>query len=443
MTRLQAMHHSGQLSTYIVSTLPMGNLATGWIEQGLLGKGFTGNIQDKEIQEELVIPIDRFTRLIEDYGTDINTGVFILGEHGLNKSKFVTLTGKSNSRKDTVTAIGFNSATIETLELLGIIERFISQKVETTISTDPNLDYVEDLLTDVANGSVTHLLSLSLQHGKQKPMNWIKKIMQTDLSSETVLAQAGNPQEISQFILLLSRWLLGLDLFGNTKNAIASILLVQDTQIVLWFWDQPQRIVTFAIIEGISVDRVLRKFVLPLWYTPPESSQESIGPKVVIEKTTKRQEITISDTKRKSDSTIPDSQSITIVRTRLTELNSRLSPIISHLNVLEKQITKIMKDSRFQSMSEQSDTAIEELRRIENETKILEDISTRLREMEKQIDTVTSSDSSSSSLSSDEIQKIVSKMAALRTLIDKIDVEIGQLDSRVSEIESLKFKRRT
>ena len=88
-------------------------------------------------------------------------------------------------------------------------------------------------------------------------------------------------------------------------------------------------------------------------------------------------------------------------------------------------------------MGEHSDNALEELRRIEKDTKILEDISIRLREMDMQIETTVTS------LTPDEIQQIVGKMTALRNLIDKIEVEMGQLDSKVSDIESLKFKRRS
>jgi len=171
------------------------------------------------------------------------------------------------------------------------------------------------------------------------------------------------------------------------------------------------------------------------------------GPQVVIKKR-KRKQSQIQERVRSverivSDSVTPDSHSLTIVRTLLTEIINRLSPLISHIDVLEKRITKITKDTRKQSMSEHSENAIEEIRRIETETKILEDVSNRLRQMEKQIENITSSDPASSPLSSDEIQGIVSKMAVLRELIDKIEVEIDQLDSRVSDIESLIFKRQT
>ncbi len=449
VTRLQAMYHSEQLTVYIVSKLPEGKLTTGWIEQGLLSKGFTGNLLDKKIQEALVIPIDRFTRLTRDYETEIDRGLFILGEQGLNKSKLVTLvSNQSNSTKNSVSAVGFNSDNIQTHDLINIILRFLSEKTESKIDNDPNLDYIEELLADAANGYVSHLLALSLPSGKYKPIDWIRKILKTDLKSEAILAQFGNPHEIAPSVLLFSRWLLGLEIFKKTKNAIASIILVHDSHIVSFFWDSPQNLATFSIIDGFDIERVLGKYTLPLWYTSSDVIEDKPkGPQVVIEKRKRKQsqvqESVRSVDKTASNSVIPDSQSITIVRSLLTEILNRLSPLISHFDVLEKRVSKITKDTRKHSLSEHSENAIEELRRIEKETKILEDVSTRLRQMEKQIENITFSDSASTPLGSDEIQGIVSKMAALRELIDKIEVEIDQLDSRVAEIESLKFKHRT
>jgi len=406
VTRLQAMYHSEQLSAYIVSKLPKGKLTTGWIEQGLLSKGFTGNLQDKKNQVDLIIPIDRFTRLTRDYDAEIDHGLFILGEHGLNNSKLINLVSNLNiSPKNSINAIGFNSNNIQTQELIRIILRFLSEKTESVIDEDPNLDYIEELVADSANGEVRHLLSLSLPSGT-------------------------------------------LEIFRKTKNAIAAIILVCDSQIVSCFWDSPQNLATFAIIEGVDIERVLRKYSLPLWYTSNDVTEDKPkGPQVVIKKR-KRKQSQIQERVRSverivSDSVTPDSHSLTIVRTLLTEIINRLSPLISHIDVLEKRITKITKDTRKQSMSEHSENAIEEIRRIEKETKILEDVSNRLRQMEKQIENITSSDPASSPLSSDEIQGIVSKMAVLRELIDKIEVEIDQLDSRVSDIESLIFKRQT
>jgi len=248
VTRLQAMYHSEQLSAYIVSKLPKGKLTTGWIEQGLLSKGFTGNLQDKKNQVDLIIPIDRFTRLTRDYDAEIDHGLFILGEHGLNNSKLINLVSNLNiSPKNSINAIGFNSNNIQTQELIRIILRFLSEKTESVIDEDPNLDYIEELVADSANGEVRHLLSLSLPSGTHKLADWIRKILKTDLKSEAVLAQFGDPNEIVPSVLLFSRWLLGLEIFRKTKNAIAAIILVCDSQIVSCFWDSPQNLATFAI----------------------------------------------------------------------------------------------------------------------------------------------------------------------------------------------------
>lgn len=430
VTRLQAMYHSGQVSSFIVSKFSTGSLPIGWIEQGLIGKGFTGNIQEKEIQEDLIIPLDRFVRLFSESGFDLNYGLFILG--GLGKSKLITaISNLGNKGLSSMNVFGLNSDALQITELLDFAKRFLKQEPEPK-EEEPNLDYIEEFVSDVANGKVTQLLSLSLPQGKQKTVTWIKKILKTDLTSDEVLAKSSNPQEISSTILFLSRWLLGLNLFKKTKHGISTILLAGTQKILLCFWNSSQNIVTFAVVEGYSTRKVLRKYVLPLWYiTQKEIKDENIGPKVIIEKTKK---IKAPKTRERPSS---DSQSISIVRTRLTELNARLTPIISRVSRTKKRTTKLSKDTRFQSMGEQSDSAIEELRRIERDTRILEDISARLQKMEKQLE------SEGSSLTPDEIQRIVSKMTVLRNLIDKVEVEMDQLDSRVSEIESLNFKHRS
>ena len=376
-TRLQAMYHSKQVSAYIVSKLPEGTLTTGWVEQGLLSKGFPGNLQDKKNQETLVIPIDRFARLASEYKHQVNLGLLILGEQGMNRPTLITIL--KSLKNNSIEAIGFRSDRIQTQELINTISLFLSEKSEAVFDNDSNLDYIEELLSAAADGDVRHLLSLSFPSGKQKIAGWIQKLLKTDLKSEAVLAQYGHPHEISVTILLFSRWLLGLDIFKKTKNAIATIIFALPSKIVLCVWDSPQNIATFAIVEEADIERVLRKYSLHLWYTSSDVTEdEPKGPKVVIEKP-KKKESQIQ--KRVFDTVTPDNQSISIVRTHLTELLNRLSPLISHLDVLEKRITKIIKDTKFQSMSESSENATEELRSIKNETKIIEEVSAGLRQM--------------------------------------------------------------
>jgi len=98
---------------------------------------------------------------------------------------------------------------------------------------------------------------------------------------------------------------------------------------------------------------------------------------------------------------------------------------------------KLLKDGRSEVVDELSYDAIDELRRMEEDTKVISSISAKLRELEKEFE------KSDISLSPEELQQIASKMTSLRTLIDKIEIELGLLDTKSSAIESMNFKRRT
>jgi len=89
-----------------------------------------------------------------------------------------------------------------------------------------------------------------------------------------------------------------------------------------------------------------------------------------------------------------------------------------------------------------SDEAIKKLSRIEDETRILEELSERLKKMERQIEDISSKQWSKSLTDPEYIQRTVTKISALRDLIDRVEAEMDQLDSRIGDIESLRFKRR-
>jgi chromosome segregation ATPase len=94
-------------------------------------------------------------------------------------------------------------------------------------------------------------------------------------------------------------------------------------------------------------------------------------------------------------------------------------------------------------MSRRSDETIEELKRIEKDTQILEQLSDRLGVLESKIEELADRKATTSSLSPENIQELVSKITALRNMIDKIEVEMVQLDLRLNDIESLRFKHRS
>lgn len=94
-------------------------------------------------------------------------------------------------------------------------------------------------------------------------------------------------------------------------------------------------------------------------------------------------------------------------------------------------------------MVRRSNEASDEYDSNEKDVKELENLSRRLGVLEGKIEELITSKSMKSSLSTENIQEIVSKITALRDLIDKIEIEMEHLNTRINDIESLRFKRRS
>ncbi|TFG33966.1 hypothetical protein EU527_05780 [Candidatus Thorarchaeota archaeon] len=95
-------------------------------------------------------------------------------------------------------------------------------------------------------------------------------------------------------------------------------------------------------------------------------------------------------------------------------------------------------------MKDSGKDALKELQMIEHKTKIMENLSKRLETLEHQMTTLSQSDIHPQSLiDKNDLQKIITKITTLRDLIDKIEIEVDQLDARITDIEALRFKHRT
>jgi hypothetical protein len=152
-THLQALYHSGQISGYIHSKLTDGSLKTGWIEQGLLSKGVKGQLRDKNNQESLVIPADRFARLARDHGELDDTTLVIIGSKGLVARKFVAIVfGQQGSQS----LIAFQIQKTSPYEIIRFLLHALGKK-SSQLLEEPNLDYVEQLRIDASEGEVAEM----------------------------------------------------------------------------------------------------------------------------------------------------------------------------------------------------------------------------------------------------------------------------------------------
>jgi tetrahydromethanopterin S-methyltransferase subunit G len=77
------------------------------------------------------------------------------------------------------------------------------------------------------------------------------------------------------------------------------------------------------------------------------------------------------------------------------------------------------------------------------DSRVLQALSSRLRELEQKIEAATAVGTAAVSIGAEDIQEISAKINKLTTIIDRVEVEISQLNSRIDDIESLRFRHRS
>ncbi|MHA1963035.1 MAG: hypothetical protein ACW97G_00495 [Candidatus Thorarchaeota archaeon] len=373
-THLQALYHSGQISGYVHSKLTDGSLKTGWIEQGLLAKGMKGNLRDKNNQESLVIPADRFARLARDRGGREDAAFVIIGSKGLVTSKFVAMVF---GNQDSQSLIAFEIQKTSPHEIIRFLLQNALGKKTSQLFEEPNLDYVEQLRIDASEGEVNEMTVFTLPKKQVKMSEWMKDALLSP-SSESVEIQHGTSNTIPKFAALITRWLTGLELFKGTASGIAAIVFVGQETMDACFWDQPQGKAAFMIFNNDNFESLSRKYLTPLWVVPGESV-ESLKP---------TREVTVEPRKVSVDSKQPSSTkkhekqilvSTSDAEKTLANLSRRLDSLESQLKSSKPDSVVTVKDSGKSDVL-RSKLAVN-IDRIESLSKRLSDLEKRIREI--------------------------------------------------------------
>jgi hypothetical protein len=367
ITRLQALFHSGDITGYIHSNLPDDSLKTGWIEKGLLSKGMRGQLREKHNQESLVIPADRFTRLVRDMKGAGHANIVIIGSKGLRENKFAAMVYENEGVQS---LIAFRIQNKTPLEIVHLFHQMLGRDVSLR-KEEPNLDYVEQFRIDAGERTVRDALVLSLPKEITKISEWIKATIQ-EKSSDSILLRHGSSKVIVLFSALLTRWVNGLELFRETRSAIVACLFVKKKEMDVCLWDSSQRIASFATIQSSNVEELGRKYLLPLWMVPGDDLQPGpkkkevviesrptkkikikpkkakIGRRTEIESLSRRlDQVSITDLENQMDSIEArlqtSSSTQTLDKGGLETLQSRLSENIDRIEILAKRLAELEK----------------------------------------------------------------------------------------------------
>jgi hypothetical protein len=286
LTHLEAMYHSGDVVEFIAARIPSETLATGWMEQGLLRKGFAGNLQDKNNQENLVIPTDRFVRLTRDLEKSANTfmGLFILGKIGLKQPKFCSLFYRSPDEKSEFpTCVTFWTKNLGITDIANIIARHLLSRDVRGTSGELDLDYIERLNDDAGSGLVKAHLSLKIESDRMNVVDWIRDAVRNAEKSKSVISSHGELDSLSTIGLLFSRWLTGLELFKKTKENLAAFLVMSDDWMDACLWDTHLRVATFASLNEKNLEKAIDRYLSSMWASPNDlQSKDARAPEVEI-----------------------------------------------------------------------------------------------------------------------------------------------------------------
>jgi hypothetical protein len=365
ITRLQAMYSSSEVLGYLISQLPEKGLKSGWVEEGLLAKGLQESSTTKFNQENYIEPTHEAVHLMADRAMDApgRTGVFILGEPGLDSSKLVVVLSDdpgARGRVKLVTAIWLRDYSPQ--DLIRLVLKYILGEKLSSEFEEPNLDYIEQLRIDAIEWEAAEVLSLRIPGRKFNTSIWIKQAIQQPEEEYSIALRCGKLRQIPAFALLFSRWLIDLPLFEDLNLGIAAAIFRKEDSVELAVWDNPRELATFAILLDTDLEDIARKFLVPAWFErgdrvhPPVRTREVVvskpsglveGVKKSFSLTEPVKPIAISEEERRAAEAL--TKLVDDLRTRMEKFP--VEEIIERLEVVENQSKMLSEQQKSDMMT--------------------------------------------------------------------------------------------
>ena len=366
---LRTLRKRGMVSRYFVAEIPTEPLQTGWINENLRLYSKKSDIDDSGFQSSVVIPTDRLVRLLADdqIHESFPGAVFMFAGTRVHDVRLVSLVREdSDAEQDRRLALGMS---IRKWDLNALTIALLSGRDEAD-DLEVHLDYLEQMRADHLDGRLQGFLSLHSPPKSGSVKKWMKEGTKNRIDAE------GNFRFLEVLAPLITRWLMGLQVFKGTTSPIAALFLLGAEDTVLCLWDGPAEIETFAAVQTENLDWCITHYVSPLMCSLQRDAE-------------------MSDTSPKVTISAPGEQSKSIRSSRGTEstsvakevaaLSARLNAI--PLEALLKRLSAIENRSGFSDGGNQpSDPAAVQIVHRFNETnKRLEELTTRLKKLEERL----------------------------------------------------------
>ncbi len=269
---LEAMHANGEVLGHLSIRFPGDKLKAGWIETGLLTKGITGNLVDKENQNRYVIPLSTSMRSVIDRGVSSSgaAGIMLLGTPGLRSEKFVVVF--RNESQDGKLFRNISAFWIKEFTPHEITRIFLRHELGVDVSSsfdEPGVDYVEYIREQTTIGTCAEAFSLNVPSDWSNLRTWIPDSVKDD-SSDSIIFKHETSKNSTALALLLSNWIKDMSETLKIDKPVGACFFIRGETSELFFWDGPRNILTTSIFNESDIDKHAMNILLPLWAVSTE-----------------------------------------------------------------------------------------------------------------------------------------------------------------------------
>ncbi len=262
---LENYHNGGVISGFVCSMLPDTELRSGWIEQGVKYKMTSPELGEREYHTQFLIPGDRVARLAHEFDAiDVGSALlFIIGNQGASREKMVAVVSSIDSESFLIV---WKTSQQSIQDIAAFVMSEVLHHKGAIGQLEDNIDYIENMREDLADGHLNGALSLMLPKNDSSFQKILRKASTLSESDEIPLCR-GDIAPLASIMKLFYRWLKQIKIFETYKNGLVSCMVLRPGVVKVILWDNSKSIASIAIQEPVALPVVFSRYIIPFWMT--------------------------------------------------------------------------------------------------------------------------------------------------------------------------------
>ncbi len=371
ISKMKSLKDSGKILGYIVGEIELGNKVEK-IEEHFDVVDIKGSVSSKSNQAEYIQPTQRLLKAFidRDISTEGNYAMAILGPQGSQNKKY-TLFARRKSGKPFLYFMIIISDGLTSHEIVTLLLQYKMGKDISTDFDEPNIDYIETIRSDIANGDITEGLVVDIPTQKLVPRTWLREAVKKSEDDDESQVRTENLKHSPIFGLLFTESLTSVVGERHSKELVAACLLMKSNRTEIILWNRPNGVAFFGVYAHNRIEKLSSALLLPLWAKSSEEiPSQAIEPKVVVRKEREKEKQAVYTESPALE------EKITSIQKIMKEVD-----ILGLLDRLERLENLVLSKSSYQTHHDRTRSSQIDVR-IRNVTQRLEDLVRRLEGIE-------------------------------------------------------------